>query len=307
MGHDHVGSAGASSAAGQHSGRLAITLCLSGAILIAQVIGGWLSGSLALLADAGHTLADILGVSLALMAIAWARRPAPATRTFGRYRVEILAAAVNGVLLLVVCAYVLVESWHRWADPAPIETGVMLAVAAGSVVANLVGLLLLRRGAGESLTVRGAYLEVLGDLWGSAGVVAAALVIAWTGWLRADVVASVAIALLIIPRALSLLRDAWHVLAEGAPPGIDMDEVRAHIREVPGVIDVHDLHAWVITSGMPVLSAHVVVAEEALADGFGARILDQLGDCLRGHFDVSHCTFQLEPPGHREHEPDQHA
>lgn len=291
MGHDHA------SAAGRHRGALAVTLALSSAVLVVQFVGGLLSGSLALVADAGHTLADVVGLTLALVAIAWARRPAPSSRTFGRYRVEILAAAGNGMLLLAVAGYVLWESWQRWNEMGEVRGGLMLAVAAAGAVANAVGLLLLRRGSRESLTIRSAYLEVLGDLLGSVGVIVAAIVILTTGWDRADVVASVLIALLIIPRALSLLRDAWHVLAEGVPAGLDIDDVRRHMREVPGVVDVHDLHAWAVTSGMPVVTAHVVVSQECLSAGESGRILDDLESCLHAHFEVGHCTFQLEPPG----------
>lgn len=296
MGHSH------GSSADQHRSALVITLGLSLFILVIQVVGGIVSGSLALVADAGHTLTDVLGVSLALVAIAWAKRPPKPHQTFGRYRVEVLAAAGNGILLLAVCTYVLIESWIRWNEPHAIEPRLMLIVALAAVAANGVGMALLRRGAKESITVKGAYLEVLGDLLGSVGVVAAALIIMATGWDRADVVASVFIAALIIPRAIGLLREAWLVLGEGAPPGIDLDDVRRHMSEIPGVLDVHDLHAWIITSGMPVLSAHVVVSEEVLADHYGAQILDRLGECLHDCFDVAHCTFQLEPPGHQEHE-----
>lgn len=299
MGHDH-------SAAAAHRGALATTLGLSLVILVVQVVGGIVSGSLALVADAGHTLTDVLGITLALVAIAWARRPPKPHQTFGRYRVEVLAAAGNGLLLLAVCAYVLIESWIRWNQPEEIEPKLMLIVALVAMGVNGIGLLLLRRGARESITVKGAYLEVLGDLLGSAGVVVAAILIMLTGWIRADVVASVFIAALIIPRAVGLLREAWRVLGEGAPPGVDLDEVRQHVSRIPGVVEIHDLHAWTITSGMPVLSAHVVVTDQALADQHGARVLDQLGECLHDCFDVEHCTFQLEPPGHRDHESGAH-
>jgi cobalt-zinc-cadmium efflux system protein len=161
---------------------------------------------------------------------------------------------------------------------------------------------LLHSGQGESLNTRGAYLEVVGDALGSVAVIVAAVVITTTGWTGADVVASFAVGALVLPRAWSLLREAFDVLLETAPRGVDLDQVRAHVLGVSGVVDVHDLHAWTITSGLPVLSAHVVVSEEALADGHGGRVLDALGSCLGHHFDLAHCTFQLESPGHRGHE-----
>ena len=296
MGHDHR------SSADQHRGALAVTLVLSTAVLIAQVAGALVSDSLALLADAGHSLSDVVGVAAALIAIAWARRPAPAHRTFGRYRVEVLAAAVNGLLLLGIAAYVLIEVGSRWGDPSPVAAGPMIIVAAASILANAVGVILLRRGAKESITIRGAYLEVLGDMLGSIAVLAAGAVIALTGFVRADAIASVLIAAFIVPRAIRLLAEAWSVFAEGAPRGISIDEVRQHMSSVPGVVEVHDLHLWTITSGMPVVSAHVVVTEEALAEGHGAAVLERLQECLGDCFAVTHCTFQIEPPGFPEAE-----
>jgi cobalt-zinc-cadmium efflux system protein len=295
--HSHGGTAAA-----RHRGALLRTLALSGGILLVQVVGGLASGSLAVLADAGHTLTDVAGLLLALAAIGFAARPAPSHRTFGHYRVEVFSAGLNGFLLLGIALVVMYEAWQRWSEPVEIRSGLMLVVALLAVAANLAGVLMLRRGAKESITVKGAYLEVLGDLLGSVGVVVAALLVLLAGWVRADVVASVVIALLILPRALALLRETWEVLVEAAPRGVDLDEVRRHICEVPGVLDVHDLHAWTITSGMPVLSAHVVVDEEVLADGAGGRVLDLLGECLHECFEVDHCTFQLEPAGHVDHE-----
>jgi cobalt-zinc-cadmium efflux system protein len=178
----------------------------------------------------------------------------------------------------------------------------MLGVAAVGLAVNLVSLALLRRGRQESLNIRGAYLEVLADAFGSVAVIVAAVVILTTGWTWADIVASVVIGVLVLPRAWSLLREALDVLLEAAPRGVDLDDVRSHILEVDGVLDVHDLHAWTITSGMPVLSAHVVVSDGALAEGHGGRVLDALCECLGEHFDVEHCTFQLEGVSHAGHE-----
>lgn len=304
MGHDHGPSL---SAGGAHRGRLLAVLGITVVVLVAEVVGAALSDSLALLADAGHMFTDVVGILVAVLAVTFAARPATEARTYGYYRLEILAAVLNAVLLLAVAVFVLVEAWRRWHDAPEVASGVMLLFAAIGLVANLVGVAVLRGGATESLNVRGAYLEVLGDLLGSVAVIVAALVIAATGWVRADAVASVAVALMILPRAWSLLREAIDVLLEATPRDVDIAAVREHILAVPGVVGTHDLHAWTITSGLPVLSAHVVVAQDVLADGGGGAVLDRLGECLADHFDVEHCTFQLEPPGHAAHEPHAHT
>jgi cobalt-zinc-cadmium efflux system protein len=257
---------------------------------------------LALLADAAHMATDTLGIALALIAVTLAQRPASGRRTFGLQRIEVLAAVGNGLLLIGVGVYVVVEAVQRIGDPPEIRSGLMLTVAVVGLVANLASLALLRGGQGESLNVRGAYLEVLGDALGSVAVIVAAVVIVTTGWTAADVVASFVVGALVLPRAWSLLRDAFDVLLESTPRGVDLDEVRSHVLGVEGVVAVHDLHAWTITSGLPVLSAHVVVDDAVLADGHGGRVLDALCACLGGHFDVEHCTFQLESVSHRDHE-----
>ncbi|MGY1623162.1 cation diffusion facilitator family transporter [Geodermatophilus sp. SYSU D00965] len=302
MGHDHGHAHGPATASAQYRRRLAVVLGLTVAVMAAEVVGAVVSGSLALLADAGHMATDALGVALALGAVSLAQRPACGRRTFGWQRVEILAAVANGLLLVGVAGYVVVESVRRIGDAPEIGSGVMLAVAAAGLVVNLGGLALLHRGRRDSLNVRGAYLEVLGDALGSVAVIVAAVVVATTGWTPADTVASLVIAALVLPRAWSLLREAVDVLLEAAPRGVDLDEVRAHILGVDGVLDVHDLHAWTITSGLPVLSAHVVVTDEALEAGHGGRVLDALCACLGSHFDVEHCTFQLEGEAHAGHE-----
>lgn len=304
MGHDH---GHAVSAGGAHRSRLLVVLGITATVLVAEVVGAWLTGSLALLADAGHMFTDVAGISLAVAAVTFAARPPTPRRTFGFYRVEIFAAVLNAVLLMVVAVYILVEAWQRWQSPPEVQGGLMLAFAAVGLAANLVGLVVLRSGAKESLNVKGAYLEVLGDLLGSVAVIAAAAVIAVTGWERADVVASVAVALMIVPRTLTLLREAVDVLLEATPRGVDLSEVREHILRVPGVIGAHDLHAWTITSGMPVLSVHVVVSDEVMDSGGTGPILDRLGRCLAEHFDVEHSTVQLESPRHIEHEFHTHA
>lgn len=270
--------------------RLAAVLLLSSVVLIVELVGAAVANSLALLADAGHVLSDVGGVALALAAVTLAQRPASGRRTFGYLRLEVLAAVANAGLLLIIGAFILVEAWRRLSAPPEIAPGAMLAFAVVGLAANAASLLLLRDAQQQSLTVRGAYLEVAGDLAGSAAVIVAAVVIALTGWTWADVVASAAVGLLILPRTAALLRDATNILLEAAPKGVDLDLVRAHVLDAPGVVDCHDLHAWTITSGVNVVSAHVVIAPDAQAPA----VLEALSRCLSDDFDIEHSTFQLE-------------
>jgi cobalt-zinc-cadmium efflux system protein len=290
-----------------HRKRLLVVLVITFVVLIAEVIGGLIAGSLALLADAGHMLTDSTGLIMALIAAALATRAATVRRTFGLQRAEVLAALANALLLVGVAVWVLIMAVERLRNPAEIRSGLMLAVAVVGVLANLAGLLVLRPAQSTSLNMRGAYLEVFGDLVGSLAVIIAAVLILITGWTPFDAIASLAIVVLIIPRAWSLLREVVDVLLEATPHGVDLEEVRDHIRRVRGVVDVHDLHAWTITSGVPVLSAHVIVDHACISEGRSGEVLDRLGECLGGHFDVSHCTFQLEPVGHQQHEAAHHA
>jgi cobalt-zinc-cadmium efflux system protein len=290
-----------------HRKRLLVVLVITFLVLIAEVIGGLIAGSLALLADAGHMLTDSTGLIMALIAAALATRAATVRRTFGLQRAEVLAALANALLLVGVAVWVLIIAVERLRNPAEIRSGLMLAVAVVGVLANLAGVLVLHPAQSKSLNMRGAYLEVFGDLVGSLAVILAAVLILITGWTPFDAIASLAIVVLIIPRAWSLLREVVDVLLEATPHGVDLAEVREHIRRVRGVVDVHDLHAWTITSGVPVLSAHVIVDHACISEGRSGEVLDRLGECLGGHFDVSHCTFQLEPVGHQEHEAAHHA
>lgn len=289
----------------RHRGKLLAVLGLTLTVLVVQVVVGVLTGSLALLADAGHMLSDSVGLVLALAAIAVAQRPGGPRHTYGVHRTEVLAAGANGVILLGICAVIAVNAVRRLDDPPAIDGGPVLAAGAIGLVVNIIGLVVLRSGARESLNVRGAYLEVLGDALGSVAVIVSAVVIVTTGWHAADPIASLAIAVLVVPRAVSLLRDVGEVLLESSPRGMDLDELRTHILGVQGVVDVHDLHVWTITSGMPVMSAHVVVDETVADMGEAHGVLDRLGACLSDHFDVAHSTFQLEPVGHVE--PEGHA
>jgi cobalt-zinc-cadmium efflux system protein len=294
-------------ATGAHRKRLIIVLVITCAVLIAEVIGGLIAGSLALLADAGHVLTDMTGLILALIAASLATRAATERRTFGLQRAEVLGALGNALLLVGVAVWVLIMAVDRLRSSAEIDSGLMLVVAVVGAVANVAGLLVLRPAQSKSLNMRGAYLEVFGDLVGSLAVIVAAVLILITGSTIFDAIASLAIVVLIIPRAWSLLREVVDVLLEATPRGVDIAEVRDHIKQVRGVVDVHDLHAWTITSGVPVLSAHVIVDHACISEGRSGEVLDRLGECLGGHFDVSHCTFQLEPVGHQEHEAAHHA
>ncbi|MEU1074445.1 MULTISPECIES: cation diffusion facilitator family transporter [unclassified Streptomyces] len=300
MGQDHEPVPwAAGTLSGTFRSRLLWTIGISASITLIQVAGALLSGSLALLADAAHSLTDAVGVALALGAVTLAQRAPTPRRTFGFVRVEIFSAVLNALLLVAVFGWVVWSAAGRFSEPVEVEGGLMFAVAVGGLAANLVGLWLLRDAKDRSLNLRGAYLEVLGDALGSVAVIIGGLVILLTGWQAADPVASLVIGVLIVPRAYGLLRDALHVLMEAAPGGVDLAEVRRHLLEEPGVLAVHDLHGWTVTSGMPVLTAHVVVTDEALAHGYG-DLLGRLQACVGGHFDVAHSTLQLEPEGHSE-------
>ncbi|MHB8960251.1 MAG: cation diffusion facilitator family transporter [Candidatus Limnocylindrales bacterium] len=291
------------SAAAASRNRLAAVLLLTLAVLAVEVVGGIAANSLALLADAGHMLTDVVGVGMALLAIWFAGRPPTNGRTYGYLRVEIIAAVTNAFLLFGVAAFILFEAWRRLSEPPEVASGLMLAVALLGLAANAVSMFLLRDAQRGSLNMRGAYLEVMGDFIGSGAVIIAAIVIAATGWTTADAAASALIALLILPRTFALLREATDVLLEATPKGVDMDHVRAHILDAPGVVDCHDLHAWTITSGMNVVSAHVTIAEGAEP----AATLDALCACLSDDFDIDHSTFQLETVDRRRVEERAHA
>jgi cobalt-zinc-cadmium efflux system protein len=290
-------------AAAANRDRLVAVFALTLGVFGIELVGGLVANSLALLADAGHMFTDVAGMGLALVAISFGGRPANGGRTFGYLRLEILAAVVNAVLLFGIAAVVLLAALRRLSEPPEIASGLMLGVALVGLATNAVSLFLLRHAQRESLNMRGAYLEVLGDLAGSAAVIVAAVVIGVTGWTPADAIASALIGLLIIPRTWRLLRDAVDVLLEATPKGIDLDEVRSHILRAGGVADVHDLHAWTITSGMNVVSAHVVVDEGADPPA----VLDELCRCLSGDFDIEHSTFQLESADRRRLEEAPHA
>lgn len=295
MGHDHAHGTGA-----QHRGRLLVVLGLAATVFVVELVVALTTGSLALLADAGHVLGDSVGIVLALAAITVAQRGGRpgSRRSFGYHRTEVLAAGLNGLLLLVLCGWIVWTAVNRLGDPVDLDGLPVLVAGLVGLAANVVGLVILRDGAEESLNVRGAYLEVLGDALGSVAVLVAAGVVLATGWHQADAVASLVIAAMIVPRAVSLLREVVEVLLESTPKDVDLAQLREHLLRADGVVDVHDLHVWTITSGMPVMSAHIVVDDSVERMGEAHAVLDRLRSCLAEHFDVEHSTLQLEPRGH---------
>jgi cobalt-zinc-cadmium efflux system protein len=298
MGHDH----GHAVRRAEDRGRLRIVLAVTACVLVLEVVGWLVTGSLALLADAGHLATDAAAIVLALGASYVATLAGGPRSTFGLHRAEVLAALVNSLVLLVVCVYLAYAGISRLATPEDVDAGPMVAFAVVGLIANAFSMAVLARAERGSLNMRGALNEVFADLLGSLLAVIAGVVIWTTGFTRADSIATLVIAVLILPRAFLLARDATIVLLEIAPKGLDLADVRDHLLGVPGVTDVHDLHAWTISSGIPSLSAHVTVTDACLAErGVGAT-LDELSRCVADHFDVHHATFQVEPVSHREHE-----
>jgi cobalt-zinc-cadmium efflux system protein len=285
-------------------GRLLAAIAIVAGILVVQLVGSVLTGSLALAADSGHVASDLVGLVVALIALTVARRPATERQTYGYRRAEVFGAALNAGILLVVATIVTIEAVSRLLSPdgGTVQSLPMLAVAVVGLLGNVAAALLLRSQAQHSLNMRGAYLEVLGDLLGSIAVIVAAVVILLTGWVPADSVASLVIVAMIVPRALVLLRDVVRVLSQAVPPETSIAEIRAHVLSAPGVIGVHDVHVWSITTGASVFSAHVVVRDEVFDGGRASALLAHLDECLDDHFDVAHSTFQLEPQGHERRE-----
>ncbi|MGH7483581.1 MAG: cation diffusion facilitator family transporter [Longimicrobiales bacterium] len=294
--HAHVGQShvhGHAHAHDHHRGvgvrGLRIVLALTAAFAIAEFVGGLVANSLALIADAGHMLTDVGAIALSLFSLWFARRPATDARTFGYLRLEILAALVNGATLIVISVFIFVEAWSRFATPAPVDAPLMLAVATGGLLVNIVAAVLLHRSAGHSLNVRGAYLHVIGDLLGSLGAIGAALVIMATGWTVADPFISVLVGILILVSSWKLVRESVDVLLESVPGHIDLTEVRRALDEIPGVDDIHDLHVWTLTSGFLAMSGHAVVRDQDHQPA-----LDEIYHRMRERFGIRHVTFQLE-------------
>lgn len=284
---------------------LAISLSLTASVMVVQIVGAVLTGSLALLADAAHMFTDASALVIALIASAVAARPADDRRTFGYQRAEVFGALINAIILILLAGWVAIEGVGRLLDPSGVEVAgtLMLVVAAVGLFANAVSMWLLSRAQKTSMNVRGAYLEVMGDLIGSVAVIVAAVVIMVTGWMPADAIASLLIAAMIVPRAIALLREVFSVLAESAPQGTAVSDIRRHLLDYDGVVGVHDVHVWQLTRGAPVFTAHVIVAPELLAEGGSGRLLTELQACLADHFDVEHSTFQIEPVEQSDCEP----
>lgn len=296
IGHGHSHAPGGARAGARHKGRLLAALVVLSVVMVAEVVGAFAANSLALLSDAGHMLTDVAGLGMALAAIHVADRArVDRQRTFGLYRLEILAALANAVLLFAVAVYVVVEAMRRWGDPPEVLVGPMLVVAVLGLVANVAAFALLRAGSKESLNVEGAYLEVLSDLVGSVGVIAAALVIAVTEWEWVDPAVGVAIGLFILPRTWRLGAQALRILVQAAPPGLDLAGLESELRGVDGVVDVHDLHVWTLTSEMDVASVHLMVCEGTDAHA----VLDRARVIMRDSHGIDHATLQVEPDTHQ--------
>jgi cobalt-zinc-cadmium efflux system protein len=291
-GHDH--GTQAIRAGAKHRARRWWAAGLLAGFMVVETAAAIATGSLALLSDAGHMFTDVLGIAMALAAITAAgRASSDSRRTFGLYRLEVLAALANAVLLTAVAVFVVVEALRRFTDPPDVPAGAMLVVAAGGLVINVIAFGLLRAGAKESINIRGAYLEVVGDLLGSVGVIVAAVIIGLTGWTYADPIVAVLVALMILPRTFALGRSAVRILVQAAPEHLDITEVRSRLAAVPGVCDVHDLHVWTLTSGMDVASAHLSLDPAAEL----GTVLTSAREALHEDFHIDHATLQVEPVG----------
>lgn len=291
--HGHV-----TSAAGKNKKNLAIVFGLTSFYLIVEVIGGFWTGSLALLADAGHMLTDVAGVGLALLAIWFAEKPASPERTYGYYRVEILAALTNAVVLILISLYILYEAYQRYKNPPEVQSAAMLGVASIGLVINIFGMYILRAGSKESLNMKGAYFEVLSDMLTSIGVIIAGIIMLTTGWYYADPIISAGIGLFILPRTWALLKDAVGVLLEGTPSDVDLAKLRESLAKIEGVAGVHDLHVWSLTSGVNAMSVHAVLAETAEHDDVLARVHEHCTE----EFKITHLTVQTERGDFATHE-----
>ena len=284
--------------------RLRLALAITSTILLTEVIGALLTGSLALLVDAAHMLTDAGGLLLALFTANLATKPANTRRTWGYGRAEVLSATAQGTILLGMGAFVLIEGVRRLIHPPEIPTTSLAVFGAIALVGNLASLAVLLRARDSNLNLRAAFLETVNDALGSAAVLIAAATIALTGWTRADAVVAILIGVLILPRTIKLLWETVDVLLESTPRGLSLESIRAHLLEIPHVLSVHDLHATQISTGLPVLTAHVVVEDDCFFDGRASSMIDELQQCVAEHFDVQieHSTFQLERAVHTEHE-----
>lgn len=294
MGHAHQHGV---SASGKNKKNLSIVFGLTLTYLIAEIVGGMVTRSLALLADAGHMMTDVAGLALALFAIWFSERPANPQRTYGYYRVEILAAVINAVVLIGISIYILYEAYRRFLNPPEVQSVGMLVVASIGLVVNLVGMWMLRAGSSESLNIKGAYFEVLSDMLTSIGVIIAGIIMLTTGWYYADPLVSAGIGLFILPRTWRLLQEAVGVLLEGTPADVNLASLRQSVENVPGVVGVHDLHVWSLTSSMNAASMHVILGDGAIYH----EVLGRVQEVLKQQ-NIWHATVQIEPKGCEDHE-----
>lgn len=303
-GHDHAAPGGT-----DHRRRLAIAFGITASILVVEVIGAVITGSLSLLVDAAHMLTDAGGLFMALLAATLMKRAATAKRTWGFQRAEVLAATAQATVLLAVGLFALVEGVRRLFEPPAVPSSELLIFGIIGLVGNIVSITVLTAGRSANMNMRAAFLEVVNDALGSVAVIVSALIIMTTGWGQADALAGMLIAVLIIPRTIKLLRETTGVLMESTPAGLDLDDVRAHMLELPHVTEVHDLHASLVATGLPILSAHVTVEDSCFQDGHAPQILDDLQKCVAEHFSikVEHSTFQIEPAQHAQHEHHTHV
>ena len=281
---------------------LTIALGLISAFMLGEIVVAVLASSVVLLADAGHMLTDVLAIGASLWAIRLAARPATEQWTYGLKRAEILSAASNGITLLVVAALVAYESIRRLIHPPTVHGGAVLGVALAGVAVNLAATWVLAKANRSSLNIEGSFQHILTDLYAFIGTAIAGVVIMTTGFNRADGIASLVVVALMLVAAWGLVHRSGRILLQGTPDDLDLAAVRTHLLQLERIISVHDLHAWSVSSGLPSLSAHVVVGDECFRDGHAPELLDKIQDCLAGHFDVEHSTFQFEPAGHLEHE-----
>jgi cobalt-zinc-cadmium efflux system protein len=304
-GHSHGPSLDEVGAAGDFRKRLAIAFGLTFSIFIVQAVGSILTGSLALLTDTAHMLTDTSGLLVALIAATLILRPPSPKRTWGFRRIEVVAALGQAALLLAVGVFTAIEGVRRLFEPPEVPSGELLIYGIIGLVANVVAISVLASSRGANFNMRAAFLEVLNDALGSVGVIVAAIVIATTGFQQADALAALFIAALIVPRAIILMRDTTRVLMEFTPKGLDLDEIRRHIEELEHVKGVHDLHASTVGTGLPTLTAHVVVEDACFTDGHAAEVLQDVKNCVAEHFDVAvhHSTFQIETGQISQHEP----
>ena len=284
--------------------RLTIAFALTATVFLAEVVMAFITGSLAVLVDAAHMLTDTAGLGIALFAATLMARPPTPRRTWGFARMEVLSAGAQATILLAVGIFAFVEGIRRLINPPDVQGTGMLIIGIVGLAANVIALLVLAGGRDANLNMRAAFLEVVNDALGSVAVIIGAVVIMFTGWNRADALAGIAIAILIMPRAVVILREAGSVLLETVPPELDLNEVRSHLEAMPHVLSVHDLHASRISTGLPILTAHIVVEESCFHAGCNPALLADLQACVAEHFNVSieHSTFQIEPPDHQDRE-----